>query len=286
MPEPVTTTGGAVAHQRRRPVVALLAAALLSACSAPTPAAEPQDHDHDHEMPATPSAPPEATDSGGYAVDGLAVGETVTFRITGPGGRAVTRYQPYESKLLELYVIRTDLSGYRMLDPAMREDGTWIARLEPALRPGTYRAFTTFAAPDASQGPPSHYTLSQPFTVPGDAVDEPPPAGGTTTTVDGYAVTLTGQPKLGERSPLGIGVTRDGKPVGHVDRFLDGYAHLTAFHAGDLAFGRFLSTGKDNAGRLTADAVFPESGTWRLFAQFEVDGQAHVAAFTVVVPAP
>jgi hypothetical protein len=84
---------------------------------------------------------------------------------------------------------------------------------------------------------------------------------------------------------LGISVSRDGKPVEHVDRFLDGYVHLTAFHAENLAFARFLSTGKDNAGQLTANAVFPESGTWRLFAQFEVDGQAHVAAFTVVVPA-
>ena len=58
-------------------------------------------------------------------------------------------------------------------------------------------------------------------------------------------VVAAGQPKLGEPAPLGVTVSRDGKPVGHVDRFLDGYVHLTAFHAGDLAFGRFLSTGKD-----------------------------------------
>ena len=282
MPESMTTTGGAVAHQRRRPVVALLATALLSACSAaPAPAVE----QHDHEMAVAPTTPvvAAATDSGGYAVDGLEVKDALTFRITGPGGRAVTRYQPYESKLLELYVIRADLSGYRMLDPAMREDGTWIARLQPALRPGSYRAFTTFAAPDSSQGTPSHYTLSQAFTVAGDAANETLPDA--TTTVDEYTVAWSGKPKLGESSPLGVSVSRAGKPVGHVDRFLDGYVHLTAFHAENLAFARFLSTGKDNAGQLTANAVFPESGTWRLFAQFEVDGQAHVAAFTVVVPA-
>jgi hypothetical protein len=61
--------------------------------------------------------------------------------------------------------------------------------------------------------------------------------------------------------------------------------HLTAFRAGDAAFARFFATGKDNTGLLTANAMFPQGGTWRLFAQFQVDGQTHTAAFTVVVPA-
>jgi hypothetical protein len=33
---------------------------------------------------------------------------------------------------------------------------------------------------------------------------------------------------------------------------------------------------------LTANVVFPGSGTWKLFAQLQVNGQLHTAAFTVM----
>jgi len=306
-----------MAHQRwRRPVVAVLGAVLsavlssvLSACTAPAPAASPGHDmagmtgmpgmtgmDDMGDMASPPTGPvvaeadPAGTglagDKGGYSLTppDMSTPGTYSFRVTGPDGRAVTRYQPYESKLLILYAVRSDLSGYRVLDPAMREDGTWTARPDPALPPGSYRAFVTFAAPDSSQGTPLRYTLSRPFTVAGPATDDPLPPAATTATVDGFTVGWTGRPTAGVSGGLGISVARGGKPVEYVDRVLDGYVHLTAFRAGDLAFARFLATGKDSTGLLTADAVFPGSGTWRLFAQFQVDGQQHTAAFTVVVP--
>jgi hypothetical protein len=291
-------TGGAAVHPRRRLVMAVAAATVVAACTtATTPDMADMPgmvhvHDMTHEA-GVPTAVAEA-ESGGTGLSGVMGGyafaaertapDTFTFRINGPGGRAVTRYQPYESRLVVLYVIRSDLSGFQLLDPAMREDGTWTARL-PALPPGSYRAFVTFAAPDAGQGTPLRYTLSQPFTVEGQQADSPLPAPAATATADGFTVTWAGQPRAGVSVPVGVGIVNGGKPVQHVDRFLDGYVHLTAFRAGDLAITRFLAIGKDSAGLLTANAMFPLSGTWRLFAQFQVDGQAHTAAFTVVVPA-
>lgn len=297
-------TDGVAAHQpRRRPAVSLLAVLALSAACTAAPAATDNGHaDHGHgdmdmaDMASAPTAPAVAeaepggnglsAGAGGYSFAPLDVTapDKFTFRITGPDGRAVTRYQPYQSKLLVLYVIRADLSAFRVLDPAMREDGTWIASLSPTLPPGSYRAFATFAAPDSSQGTPLRRTLSQAFTVPGSAPADPLPAASTTSTVDGFTATWVGQPKAGVSSPLGVSVATGGKTVEYVDRLLDGYVHLTAFHAGDLAFAHFFATGKDSTGLLTANAVFPENGTWRLFARFQVNGQPHTAAFTVVVP--
>jgi len=302
----MTETGGVTAPQRwRRPVVAVMilaAVTLVGACTAPAPANPGHDMAGMSDMgdlgdmgaaptgPAVAEADPAGTglagDMGGYSFvpqDVLAP-DTYSFRVDGPNGRAVTRYQPYESKLLILYVIRSDLSGFHVLDPAMREDGTWTARVDPALAPGSYRAFVTFAAPDSSQGTPLRYTLSRPFTVAGPATADPLSPASTTATVDGFTVGWTGQPTAGASVRVGVTVARDGKPVEHVDRVLDGYVHLTAFRVGDLASARFLATGKDSTGLLTADAVFPGSGTWRLFARFQVDGQQHTAAFTVVVP--
>lgn len=233
---------------------------------------------------AAPNGTGLASSQGGYTfVPGDVAAGRYTFTITGPDGHPVTRYQPFESMLVVLCVIRSDLSGYQLLDPAMQQDGTWSAQL-PQLRAGGYRAFASFAAPDSSQGTPLRYTLSQPFTVPGQEPDQPLPDPATSATADGYTVTWSGQPKAGSPTPLTVAITNGGKPVQHVDRFLDGYVHLTAFHAGDLATAHVLSTGRDTSGTFTATAVFPESGTWRLFAQFVTSGQRHTATYTLTVP--
>ncbi|WP_370366757.1 hypothetical protein [Catenulispora sp. GP43] len=211
-----------------------------------------------------------------------------TFHITGPGGQTVTRFQPYEGQLLVFYLVRTDLGDFHQLTASMRADGTWTVEL-PALTAGSYRTYITFAAPDSSVGTPLSYSLSQPLTVPGTATVADLPAATDSATADGYALKLTGAPHRGSETDLGVAVTKDGKPVQQFDRLLDGYAHLTAFHAGDAAFARALSTGRSaggasGAGALTAQILFPEAGTWRLFVQFQTSGIEHTAAFTVEVP--
>jgi hypothetical protein len=212
------------------------------------------------------------------------------FHITGPDDHAVKRYQPYQSKLVMFYLVRADLSGFQLLDPVMREDGTWTVGLPP-LTPGAYRTYVTFAAPDSSAGTPLAYTLSAPLTVPGQQAADAKaqlPAPANSVSVDGYTLKLTGTLKAGTTIPLALDVTKDGKPVQYFQRYLDGYAHLTAFRLGDGAFAHVLSTGRaagaGGAGALTAKALFPESGTWRLFVQFETGGSLHQAAFTVHVP--
>jgi hypothetical protein len=218
-----------------------------------------------------------------------------TFHITGPGGKAVTRFEPYEGQLLVFYVVRTDLGDFHRLTASMREDGTWTVPM-PALTAGTYRTYITFATPDSSAGTPLSYSLSGPLTVPGDAAAAAPQAAADTATVDGYTLRLTGSAHQGSDTDLGVVVSKDGKPVQQFDRILDGYAHLTAVHSGDAAFARALSTGRSGngngngstgsagAGALTAKILFPESGKWRLFVEFETSGVAHTAAFTVEVP--
>lgn len=208
-----------------------------------------------------------------------------TFQITGPDGHAVTRYQPYESAFVICYVIGSDLSHYDYLQPAMREDGTWTISM-PALPAGSYRTFVTFAVPDSSQGTPLVYQLSGPFHVPGTAAVVPPPAPVSSANADGYTVSISGEPRAGVSGPLKIVVAKGGKPVESFQRFLDAYVHLTAFHAGDLAFAQILSLGgvQAGAGAVTAEALFPESGTWQVFAQFDLDGSVHTAVLTLDVP--
>lgn len=220
-----------------------------------------------------------------YVVDSTA---PFTFHVTGPSGKTVTRFQPYEGQLVVFYLVRSDLGDFRQLIPSMRADGSWTVPI-PDLPGGSYRSYITFATPDSSAGTPLSYSLSQPLTIPGPATAAALPAAADTATADGYTLRLTGTAREGVESDLGVAVAEGGKPVQQFDRLLDGYAHLTAFHSGDAAFARALSTGRSaggtsGAGALTATIRFPESGAWRLFVQFQTSGVEHTAAFTVEVP--
>ncbi len=243
-------------------------------------------------LPADPVGTGLAASRDGYTFEllsatvGAGAAGTFAFRVTRSDGRAVTSYQPYESKLVQCYVIRSDLTSFRTLDAAMNQDGLWSAPL-PDLPAGSYRAFVTFAAPDAAHGTPLLYDLSRPFTVAGPvgtAMATSAPES-RTSTVDGYTVTLAGTPTRGRAAPLTVTVLRNGHPVESLNRYLDGYAHLTAFHAGDLALARIPSaTAIGQDGALTASVTFPASGVWRVLAQFDQDAAVHTAAFTLTVP--
>ena len=212
---------------------------------------------------------------------------TFDFHINGPDGHTVTRYQPYRSELMFFDVIRADLTGYQHIETAMRQDGTWSVRL-PALSPGSYRAYVTFAAPDSSAGTPLVYELSRPFTVPGPVAAAALPAPSASGTAGDIAVTLSGRPMPGVPSPLTLGFTSGGKPVSYFQRFLDGYAHVVAFHAGDLALAHLTpadrAAGRHDLSQLTTRALFGSSGTWRVFVLFRTSGPVRTVAFTVDVP--
>jgi hypothetical protein len=210
---------------------------------------------------------------------------TFAFHITGPDTKAVTMFEPDQTKLMHFYLIRSDLSGYQHVHPAMAADGTWTADLA-ALSPGTYRAYASFVTPDA-MGKPIAFVLSVPVTVPGTAATTPVPVASPTTTVDGYTLTMSGQPMAGMAHTMTLHVVQNGQPVTDLQPYLDTYAHLSAFHDGDLAFAHLHPSGAVNGDHggpdLTFNAEFGESGTWRVYVQFQTNGVLHTAAFTVIV---
>jgi len=113
------------------------------------------------------------------------------------------------------------------------------------------------------------------------------PRASGTTTVDGYTIAVKGDLMAGMAHRLTATVTKNGKPVTDLQPYLDTYAHLTAFHQGDLAFAHLHPETKadgDHGGpALTFHAEFAQSGNWRLFLQFQTGGKLHTAALTLHV---
>ncbi|MBM0274639.1 hypothetical protein [Micromonospora tarensis] len=207
------------------------------------------------------------------------------FRIAGPDGRPVTRYDVAHDRKMHLIVARRDLSGFRHVHPELAPDGTWRVDT-PLAGPGQWRAFADFTP---TGGEP--LTLGVDVVVPGELTEAPLPAPSTSTTVDGYTVTLTGAPQPGRTSPLTLTVSRDGRPVTDLEPYLGAYGHLVALRRGDLAYLHVHPDGTPGDGRtqpgpaVTFLADVPSTGSYRLYLDFQHGGRVHTAEFTVVAGA-
>ncbi|MCA2213184.1 hypothetical protein [Jidongwangia harbinensis] len=209
------------------------------------------------------------------------------FRVLGPDGAPLTRYQPSHDKDLHLVVVRRDLAGFRHVHPTMAADGTWSVPLAvPA--PGTYRVFADFVPAGRDDG----LTLGVDVPAPGDHRPVPVPAPARTTTVDGYTVTLAGELTPGTSSPVTLSVSRAGRPVTDLQPYLGAYGHLVALRDGDLAYLHVHPDGAPGDGRtppgpaVTFHAEVPSAGTYRLYLDFRHAGTVRTAEFTAVAGKP
>ncbi|WP_027927627.1 hypothetical protein [Amycolatopsis benzoatilytica] len=289
----------------------VVAAAGLLAAACGSGGADPGTSGTDHSgMPMTSAAAPASKADGMPGMDDMPTGDglaaessgfrfvpaatsvpagkpaSLSFRITDAAGKPVTAFEPDQTKLMHFYLIRSDLTGFQHVHPAMAADGPWTAPLA-AAQPGAYRAYASFTAKNAA-GKPVPLVLSQQLTVPGDATPAPLPPPSTTTQADGYTLSLgSDQLMSGMSHELTVTVAKDGKPVTDLQPYLDTYAHLTAFHEGDLAFAHLHPQGTVNGDHggpaLTFEAMLPKPGSYRLFVQFQTGGVVHTAPATVRV---
>ncbi|MEO3772853.1 hypothetical protein [Micromonospora sp. B9E7] len=223
----------------------------------------------------------------GYTLETVdAPADEFAFRVVGPDGRPVTRYDVAHDKRMHLIVARRDLSGFRHVHPELTPDGTWRVDT-PLAGAGQWRAFADFV-PTGGEA----LTLGVDVTVPGELTERPLPAPSTSTTVDGYTVTLTGAPQPGRTSPLTLTVSRDGQPVTDLEPYLGAYGHLVALRRGDLAYLHVHPDGAPGDGRtppgpaVTFFAEVPSAGSYRLYLDFRHGGAVHTAEFTVVTGTP
>jgi hypothetical protein len=209
-----------------------------------------------------------------------------SFRLVDDGGTAVTTFDEVHERRLHLIVVGRNLVDYWHLHPTMDAAGRWTADL-PALPPGSYRVL-------ADVKPTGHagVTLGADLSVAGTvAATELPPVE-QQASVDGYDVTMMGDPQLGESS-FTFAIERDGQAI-TTEPYLGAAGHLVSLRAADLAYLHVhpLEAGGDpSAVRFAVE--LPSAGTYRLFFEFAHEGTVRTAAFTVElaeagapVPAP
>jgi hypothetical protein len=208
------------------------------------------------------------------------------FRILGPGGAVVRDFVESNDRELHFIVVGTDLSTYAHLHPERADDGTWSVALGD-LAPGVYRAYADFAVADGPE-----LTLGVDLAIPGDARYVPLPEPTAQAAVDGYEVTIDGEPVAGQSTELALTVSRDGRPVNDLEPYLGAFGHLVAIRSGDLAYLHVHPLGDEpegdtaRGGPTVRFAVeVPSPGDYRLFFDFSHEGVVRTAAVTVHVPA-
>lgn len=125
----------------------------------------------------------------------------------------------------------------------------------------------------------------------GDTAVVPPAEPDRTAAVDGYEVTLTGDPVAGSEAEVELTVTRDGEPVTDLSPYLGAFGHLVAIRGSDLAYLHVHPLGDEvqddhaTGGPGVRFAVpVATAGDYRLFFDFAHGGDVHTAAFTIDVP--
>jgi hypothetical protein len=178
----------------------------------------------------------------------------------------VRRLDEAHAKRMHFIVVRRDLDGFQHLHPEMAADGTWTTDVD--LREGgTYRVFADFERGGEKT------TLGADVHVSGGFMPRAVPAAATTATDDrGLEVRLR---RNGAR--VAFDVLRDGRVINdRLEPYLGAKGHLVTLRTGDLAY---LHTHPDGD-ELAFETELPSPGTYRMWVQFQLDGQVHTAAFT------
>jgi hypothetical protein len=198
----------------------------------------------------------------------LPEGTTVpfSFRIEGARG-PVEDFDVLHDRRMHLIVVRRDLARFEHIHPTFSE-GTWSVELEP-MAPGVWRAFADFS----TEGTP--VTLGVDLHVAGDYRPDRLPEPSDVSRADGFGVRLSSP----NERVLRFQVTRDGSAV-DLERYLGARGHLVVLREGDLAF-LHVHPIEDS---LDFAVTYLSPGRYRLFLQFSVEGEVHLATFTQVVP--
>jgi hypothetical protein len=212
-------------------------------------------------------------------------GQPVTLSLTvrDEQGRAVTRLTPSHEKAMHLFVVSRDLRHFAHVHPSLAGDSFRVQHTFAAA--GEYTLFVDYQQPGRGQVVERHNVQVEGAARPAAAALTESPR---TQRVDGLEVTLSSDAEIraGEAAMLHFDVTdaATGKPVVDLEPYLGAMAHFMVLSADgqDFVHVHALDT-RSSASRVSAHAVFPRSGLYKLWAQVQRHGAVVTVPFVVRV---
>jgi hypothetical protein len=227
---------------------------------------------------------------------------TVSFHIVLPSGKTLTDFRkgagPHTG--VHLILVRNDLSTIIHKHPKIAANGTVRQTVEfPA--PGKYHVLVDVYPIIPATPQLVNFQLTTSATVAGHATNTPLPPYSPEVTVRGYHVKILKTPRISALTPAFVTIrirSAQGKSP-ELEPWFGALAHAIFFRVGSLAYfhthicapsapgcaslvgGKALTGRGTSNGLLHVGILLPQSGTWRLFLQFQVDHHVLTAPFTL-----
>ena len=202
-------------------------------------------------------------------------------------GAVVRHFEMVHERIFHLFIVSHDLTYFAHTHPTLGGDGTLVADLE-VPRAGAYQLIADFMPLGGSP-----QLIQRSFVTAGHIerlAVVPELASDTTEKIaDGTRVGLTMPDAIAAREQLvtfDLKDDRTGEPVTDLEPFLGADGHLLLASADlTVAVHAHPIVELSSAGGPTVvfQVLFPRSGTYRIWAQFQRHGQVLTAPFTIVV---
>ena len=217
---------------------------------------------------------------------GLKPGEvSLRFKLYGLDGHEFGPgdLQVQHEKKMHLLLVRDDMTGFQHLHPE-HKDGKWAVTTN-VPEAGLYQMYVDI---DPEEEEP--IVLRVPLTIGGMTAKKefPTPNADHSATSDGFKVVLEtdGTIKSHEETMLTFVVTSGGKPVTAIGPYLGAYGHVVLLRHNDpddFFHVHPVTETKPDDGRVQFEATFPVTGSYTLYAQFNLAGNVRTFPVTVEV---
>ena len=217
-----------------------------------------------------------------------------SFSVVDNQGNALKNFAITHTKMMHLIVVRKDLKYFQHLHPDYNK-ATGEFSLNNLTFPadGDYRIFADFAPANAttdSMGMPQTVTLSEDLQV-GDISKYVPQDIGTeesSKTFGDMTVSLAthGTPTSGAENMIMFALSQNGKPVTDLQSYLGALGHAVILREGNLDFIHahpMEDVSAPQTGHVDFMVDFPEAGKYKVFTQFQRNGQVITTDFVLTV---
>ncbi|GIP37368.1 hypothetical protein J31TS4_06480 [Paenibacillus sp. J31TS4] len=209
----------------------------------------------------------------------------IRLKLVRADGTPIEAFEEHHEKLLHLIVVSRDLSAFAHLHPVYRGEGVFeVEHVFPSG--GTYR----FIADFKPVGGDAISKLGWVQVVGNDAPASSALRESTDVEVSGgLAVGLEAAGlQAGKEAALTFTITESitGRPVTNLEPYLGAIGHVVVLSEdGERYVHVHAETGQGTGPEAKFEAAFPGSGLYKVWAQFQRDGQVVTTSYVVNVPA-
>ena len=235
-----------------------------------------------------------------------------SFRIVDDRGNTLKDFDTVHEWLMHFIVVRHDLAEFQHVHPTFNAStGEFTLSALTFPTDGAYRLFADFTPSAAQMGPDGMKLTAAPFqdVNVGDLKKYSPQSIGgdvNSKTFGQYQIRLATEPAYittGGPESLAFTIKKDGKPVQNLEQYLGALGHAIILREDTLDFihahaeghnmsnmdatmsqmqleGMKMDTGGPT---INFETLFPESGTYKIFLQFQHESKVVTADFVVNV---